>query len=149
MAELSKAELLGMLAQTMVGLRWRTSSAEQWQRRWLCVLSASDARESERATESEREADGRGLFAVDHGQRCQAGHGAWRPRGGSGLWPVGHCADSEFSIQRSQPSLTAHFHSVETTKPLIISENILNENCGPSYSLQFLLKDQDLILKGS
>ena len=106
------------------------------------------ARVRERLRASER-ADGRGLLAVDRGQRCQAGHGAWRPRGGSGLWPVGHCADSEFSIQRSQLNLTAHFHSVETTKPLIISKNILNENCSPSYSLQFLLKDQDLILKGS
>ena len=35
-------------------------------------------------------ADGRGLHAVDSGQRRQAGHGAWQPRGGSGLLPVGH-----------------------------------------------------------
>ena len=106
------------------------------------------ARVREPLRASER-ADGPGLLGVDRGQRHQAGHGVWRARGGSGLWPVGHCADSEFSIQRSQPSLTAHFHSIETTKPLIISKNILNENCSPSYSLQFLLKDQDLILKGS
>jgi len=49
------------------------------------------ARVRERLRASER-ADGRGLFAVDRGQRRQAGHGAWRPRGGNVLLLVGTVA---------------------------------------------------------
>ena len=48
------------------------------------------------------------LQEEDTGQRRQVGHGAWRPRGGNGLLPVGTVA-SEISFQFRQSRLTGEF----------------------------------------
>ena len=39
------------------------------------------------------------LQAEDTGQRRQVGHGAWRPRGGNALLPVGTVAPIQFDQQ--------------------------------------------------
>jgi hypothetical protein len=86
-ARWSEARLGGERA----GARW--SSRRQWRQLRLSFLPVSQtcARGRERLRASGR-AGGRGHFDVDHGQRRQAGHGAWRPRGGNVLLLVGTVA---------------------------------------------------------
>ena len=54
--------------------------------------------EAERVRAS-REAAGVLLFTPASAQRGQGQPGAWRPRGGKALLPVGHCSESENPIQ--------------------------------------------------
>ena len=66
------------------------------------------------------EAGGRGCFDVDRGQRRQADHGAWRPRGGQLLLPVGTVPNLNFAFQRSSSptdrrSLTQIYSKTETS----------------------------------
>ena len=42
-------------------------------------------------------------------------------------------------------SLTVQLQRINTTKPLINSENCVHENCSPTFHLQLLFKDHSLI----
>ena len=100
-------------------------------------------------------ASGRRGVASRRGWLCQGVHGVWQQaqvtgdvrhiRVGRFLKLVSHC-----SIHLDEENrMIALVDGPHPPNPLVISENILNENCSPSYSLQFLLKDQDLIPKES
>ena len=55
--------------------------------------------------------------------------------------PIEHCS-SPFS---DQTNLTVQLQRINTTKPLINSENCVHENCSPTFHLQLLFKDHSLI----
>ena len=79
--------------------RWRAAVAT---RAASAMASSGVARESEWEAErvrASREAAGVLLFTSASAQRGQGQPSTWRPRGGKALLPVGHCSESEKTIQ--------------------------------------------------
>ena len=83
--------------------------------------------------------------AATRGLRDQTAGDARRTRGGDSLKTVGHCS----FVLVNQRRLTAIHDGPSSPNPLVNSENSPDTSCSPKYRLQFMLKDQDLILNGS
>ena len=70
----------------------------------------------------------------------------WPPHGVQVLNQSDTIVAIQFGLQSEWTSLTTCFADVQTPKPWSISANNLNQSCSPIYHLQYLFKDQSLIL---
>ena len=75
-----------------------------------------------------------------------AGGVEWPPCGGQTLRRLPTDGQADSAIRASDPSLTSCFGNDQSPNLQHISTSYLNKSCSPIYHLQFLLKDQGLIL---